>query len=147
MCPEDPWKSKLINHEFDHVSISTDPRMQALLKRILALPIRFRLPLDNLAQSPLAPIYKPEIEKKIQSEVRARVVELERIIQAHYDLLDQTSDHGNRDIADRMEMFSTFFTPDTLEKMGFGFPEQAKETAKASQRINWKEHYPWNPTQ
>ena len=33
--PASPWESKLLRHEFDHVAISSDPRMSKIMKRVL----------------------------------------------------------------------------------------------------------------
>ena len=34
-APAKPWESKLLRHEFDHVAISTDPRILKIIKREL----------------------------------------------------------------------------------------------------------------
>ena len=146
--PEKPWTSRLLQHEFDHVSISTDPRLRILLKKCLGAPLRFEIPAqpptDPLAQDPSALPLGKRIARKIQELMDQRVKELERITQALNDRFDRESAQGAESITARDSFFSDFFTRDQLQKSEFKFPEILDDYAKSIAKADWQEHYRWN---
>lgn len=141
--PKDPWKSPLLQHEFDHVSISTDPRLRSLLKNYLGTPLEIQLP----QETPDDPDPKPldiRIDQEIQRTLQNRVKEIERITQSLNDLFDKESSDGVRSIAQRERFFSDFFTVETLKKLDFKSPEIFEEYTKVISKSQWQEHYSLN---
>ncbi|MCE2752183.1 MAG: hypothetical protein LW720_09865 [Pirellula sp.] len=143
--PAEPWKSRLLQHEFDHVSISTDPRLKILAKECLGARIEFELPSvpttdtspENQPPAPLA----TRMERQIQSLMEKRAKEIERITQLLNDRFDRESKDGVQSIGARESFFSDFFTPDTLRKLDFEFPKLLDPYTSACRRAPWKEHY------
>lgn len=151
--PEFPWKSPLMQHEFDHVSTSTDPRLQLLVKEYLGAPLRFeyRWAAGNTEGAQVEGTsgrvdrkIAGEIEQSIRDRLAGRIKEVERIIQKHYDWLDQKTGHGRRGIDDRESFFAPFFMPETLEGMEFKEIEDSAIAKKLQAEVKWKEHYQWN---
>jgi hypothetical protein len=146
--PEYPWKSKLLQHEFDHVSISTDPRLKILLKMVLAAPLRFEIPADPPPQpsnnEPSTQSLNQRIDQKVAELMQERVSEIERITQALNDRFDRESNDGAGSIARRESFFSEFYSPETLAKLDFKFPMILDEYSKAISKAAWEEHYSWN---
>jgi hypothetical protein len=146
--PAEPWKSRLLQHEFDHVSISTDPRLKILAKECLGARIEFELPSiptteNSTENQPPAPL-TTRIERQIQTLMDQRAKEIERITQLLNDRFDRESKDGIQTIGAREAFFADFFSPDTLRKLDFQFPKLLDPYASASSRAPWKEHYTLN---
>lgn len=139
---KDPWKSRLLQHEFDHVSISTDPRLKILLKICLGEPLKIQIPLetDNSETRPLS----TRIDQEIHRTMQQRVQEIERITQALNDQFDKESSDGVRNITSRERFFSEFFTVETLKRLEFKNPSIFEEYTKAISKSQWQEHYSLN---
>jgi hypothetical protein len=146
--PAEPWKSRLIQHEFDHVSISTDPRLRILAKDCLGARIQFELPSAPPAQEtkesqPAEPL-ATRINHQIQILMQQRAKEIERITQALNDRFDRESKDGIQYLSARETFFADFFSPETLRKLDFQFPTLLEDYASACRRAAWKEHYTLN---
>lgn len=146
--PAEPWKSRLLQHEFDHVSISTDPRLKILAKECLGARIEFELPAsvpasEDSKAAPAAPL-ATRIERQIQTLMEQRAKEIERITQALNDRFDRESKDGVQHIHTREMFFADFFTPDTLRTLDFQFSKLLENYASACRRAPWKEHYTLN---
>lgn len=172
--PKDPWKSPLLQHEFDHVSCSTDPRLRIVIKESFGAPFRFEhrwTPDENsppknssTSKSTLAKSAVEQIEQKIRDTLTERIKEIERIIQLHYDRLDEKTRSGQIAISDRLDFFEPFYSAKTLEEMEFADFNQSAIAKKLDAAVNgdkprgtkddealsirkatpWKEHYQWN---
>lgn len=151
--PEYPWKSPLVQHEFDHVSSSTDPRLRVLVKEYLGAALRFehRWQVDTSDGSRVQGIggrvdrmVAGDIEQSIRDRLAGRIKEIERVIQLHYDWLDRKTGHGRRGLEDRELFFASFYMPKTLEEMEFKEIEDSAIAKKLQGEVKWKEHYQWN---
>jgi hypothetical protein len=138
--PESPWKSKLLQHEFDHVSISTDPRLKVLLKLALGADMQFEI-LAQEIQSQENQTLAQHIENQIATRMKHRVSEIERVTQAFNDRFDKESRNGSESIRQREELFVDFFAPESLQKLDFQSSEILSQYAKAIAKSTWKEHY------
>lgn len=151
--PESPWKSPLVQHEFDHVSTSTDPRLRILVKDYLGAPLRFEHRWEAEA-SEGSPVRRNEgrvdrgvtgqIEQSIRDRLAGRIKEVERVIQWHYDWLDRKTGHGRRGLEDRESFFALFYMPKTLEEIEFKEIEDSAIAKKLQAEVKWREHYEWN---
>jgi len=146
--PTEPWKSRLLQHEFDHVSISTDPRLRILAKECLGARIQFELPSEPPAQEtkesqPAEPL-ATRINHQIQILMQQRAKEIERITQALNDRFDRESKDGIQYLSARETFFADFFSPETIRKLDFQFPTLLKDYPSACKRADWKEHYTLN---
>lgn len=138
--PESPWRSRLLQHEFDHVSISTDPRLRVLLKQVLGAPMTLELANETPAIESATPL-EQRIDSKVAALMKERVQEIERVTQAFNDHFDRESNSGVRAIQTREEFFGDFFTADSLVKLNFKFPETLDVFSKSIAKSDWKEHY------
>ncbi|MFM9061669.1 MAG: hypothetical protein ACKOOI_01340 [Pirellula sp.] len=139
---KDPWKSRLLQHEFDHVSISTDPRLNTLLKICLGAPLKIQIPLET-EESETRPL-STRIDEQIHRTMQQRVKEIERITQALNDQFDKESSDGVRNISERERFFSEFFTVETLKRLEFKSPSIFEEYNKAISKSPWQVHYSLN---
>jgi len=112
--PTSPWESKLLRHEFDHVAISTDPRLVKILKRTLE---QRRQWIEKWEQTN-APTEK-DVRERVQAAIEADVQLLEKLVQCQYDLLDQESAQGLSVISSRKEFFNGLYSVDGLERCNF----------------------------
>jgi len=112
--PALPWESKLLRHEFDHVAISTDPRLVKIIKRTLQ---QRRQWLEKWEQAN-APTEK-EVRERILATIKADVQLLEKLVQCQYDLLDRESAQGLSVISSRKEFFSGLYSVEGLERCKF----------------------------
>lgn len=123
--PSSPWESKLLRHEFDHVSISTDPRLTKIIKRTL----QQRREWVAEFQQTSAP-KEQELRKSIYEKVVDEVKMLEQLVQFDYDLLDEESSHGLSDIQNRHAFFKGLFTVEGLERGKFKLDAPMKAFVK-----------------
>lgn len=139
---KDPWKSRLLQHEFDHVSISTDPRLKILLKLCLGETLKIQIPTET-DKSETRPL-STRIDQEIHRTMQQRVQEIERITQALNDQFDKESSDGVRNISERERFFSEFFTVETLKRLEFKSSSIYGEYTKAISTSQWQEHYSLN---
>lgn len=120
-APSDPWQSKLLRHEFDHVSISTDPRLNKLIQRVLQ---RRRTFIAKWEQESMPK--ENEIRARIQEVIDLEIHEIENMIQIQYDLLDKESRDGIASIGSRKDFFNSLYTVPGLERCRFEYVEDVR---------------------
>ena len=113
------WQGRILWHEFDHVSVSLDPRAKMLLRHLLK---RLRVidrtldegeePSDEL----LGKIVEDEITKRRQA-----VVDLMR---QNNVLLDKVGGHGVQAVPDRSAFFTKLYTKEHLAEQKFPYVDQ-----------------------
>lgn len=112
------WKSRLLLHEFDHVCISTDPRVVAIAEDLFFGRERLEVVVD-------AEGYQQQVQKEIERQILEKFEERKeafgKMLQAAYDRLDALSLHGLQPIEDRKKMFADLYSHDFLEAID-GFP-------------------------
>ena len=124
-APTSPWESKLLQHEFDHVAISTDPRMLKIIKRELQ---QRRQWVGKWEQNG-APT-EQDVRKTIFEAITAEVKSLEQLVQSQYDVLDQESNQGLSDIHSRKDFFRRLYTVEGLERCKYVFNDGMREFVK-----------------
>jgi hypothetical protein len=112
------WKSRLLLHEFDHVCISTDPRVAAIAEDLFFGRERLEVVVDAKGYQQQI---QQEIEKQILEKFEGRKAAFGKMLQAAYDRLDALSLHGLQPIEDRKKLFTELFSRDFLEAID-GFP-------------------------
>jgi len=132
----DPWDTALLKHEFDHVAISTDPRFRQFLKQLLQQPIEctVRWPRDEQLTSAI-------IDQAINAEMAARIHELERLVQAQYDRLDQASRDGRNTIEDREQFFHSLYSLDSIRECHFLYLDTVKPLVQDRPSKEVREHF------
>lgn len=114
--PKSPWQSALMKHEFDHVAISTDPRLIKIIQKVLE---RRKTWVEEFEQATMP--RESEIRQRIEVEVGRTVKICETMIQAQYDELDKKSTDGMSSIENRQEFFLGMFSVQGLERCKFAF--------------------------
>ncbi len=108
------WQSKwyhvLLKHEFDHVAISSDPRIAILADKLFNQSDNFRINIGNGQSTEEA------IERMVQNKFEERKIRLQKWIQDLYDELDQVSNLGRDAIPDRMAFFRNLYSEERLRK-------------------------------
>ena len=112
--PSSPWESKLLRHEFDHVAISTDPRLLKIIKRALQQRRQWAAKWEQAS----APSEK-DIRKSILESFKSDVTSLEQLVQSQYDVLDQVSFQGLSAIRMRTDFFKRLYTVEGLDQCNY----------------------------
>ena len=124
-APSSPWESKLLRHEFDHVAISTDPRLLKIIKRALQQRRQWVAKWEQAS----APTEK-DIRKSILEAFRSDVTSLEQMVQAQYDVLDKTSSQGLSAIPIRTDFFKQLYTVEGLNGCNYAMDDSMREYVK-----------------
>jgi hypothetical protein len=138
--PDSPWKSRLLQHEFDHVSISTDPRLKVLLSLALGAPMKFEITAQGASTQENETLAQ-RLEEQISTRIKQRASQIERITQSHNDRFDMESNNGSRSITERGSIFADFFSAEAIGKSDLLSPELLGQYSKAIDKTDWKEHY------
>lgn len=101
MVGEDFFHQRLVNHEFDHVAISADPRLPALLTRMLtARNSKVFVPLsDEEAESRDRATYAIMARNAAREETAKVFEDFASLIRIRYKELDQATRHGIEPLA------------------------------------------------
>lgn len=134
--PRDPWASPLVRHEFDHVAISTDPR----LKKIILKVLREKEQWTESWTSETKPS-DAEVRKAVNGRLQARIPELERLVQAQYIQLDSESRDGRANLGDRTRFFRELYSVAGLEKCRFLYLDAVRVIMQDSSDTDVSEHY------
>jgi len=134
--PTKPWDTALLQHEFDHVAISSDPRMLAMLgslegrkSSLVASPDEDTNVSEAWAQG--------EIEKSVKDLQQA----VEKLVQQYYVRLDKISNNGLKTIEDRSKFFSEVYSTDDLKSMKFPFIPEVVDSLKKIKPEAISRHY------
>jgi hypothetical protein len=113
---EDRWNDSLMRHEFDHVAVSSDPRVSLLLKHL----VRSMGTIETRpGEMPLSD--RTRIQQLINQECSKRTRALVDLVQANQHLLDEITEHGMRPLPDRETFFKSLYTAPNLHKAGFPY--------------------------
>lgn len=136
--PAKPWESMLLQHEFDHVSISTDPRLKKIAEEVLVQPIRCTVRWTK-AQG----LQREAIDTAIKEEMSARISELERLVQTNYDALDRETRDGQANLRERFKFFQELYSRPWLGKSEFKYLDAIRSSTQDSANKNKEvlEHY------
>ncbi len=129
------WNGIVLIHEFDHVAISTDPRIGMLANQIY--PRRMRLS----AQLDAVQVTEKEIQLFIKRETDQRVDEIRRIIQGNYDALDSSTRDGYQALDDRAAFFQSLYSQENLAKHDFLYLSKSSSLIKQSKYRDVSKHY------
>jgi hypothetical protein len=123
--PNSPWDSRLLKHEFDHVAISSDPRLLKIIKRTLQQRKQWTAQWQQVD----APT-EEDVKKKILENVVADVKSFEQLVQSQYDYLDKESGQGTSTIENRMAFFNSLYKQEGLERCKFQMDKSMKSFIK-----------------
>jgi len=112
--PVDPWESALMKHEFDHVAISTDPRLLKVMERVFKRKWVLTEEWDQVSRPTDADV-KSCVEQMLAREVK----NCEQLIQQQYDWLDLQTISGSQSLDSRMSFFQELYSFQGLERCSF----------------------------
>lgn len=115
------WTNSLVQHEFDHVAMTVDPRVRMLIEQVCrATPtIERGLPLGTELNDPF-------IDRLIREEVEPRYQAVLDLLIANEKDLDKVTRHGGHDLPDRRAYFKALFTEPNLRQHGFPYLADVK---------------------
>jgi len=139
--PSLPWESRLLRHEFDHVAISSDPRILKIMKRMLQQRQQWTATFEQVNR-PTEKDFRKCILERITTQVRT----IEMLVQSQYDYLDQESAQGVTNIVDRKEFFTRLYTMEGVDRCKIELGDSTRDYVKQllSSEANQKEidgHY------
>lgn len=120
------WSDVLVKHEFDHVAISTDPRVRMLMEHL----IRNLRTIDHRFNRFDVPSRK-ELQQIIDEEHAKRRDAVLAVVQRQYQRLDELTDHGNRELPDRDTFFHNLYTKSGLDEAQFPYLGEVLDLLKS----------------
>ncbi len=134
--PAKPWDSALLLHEFDHVAISTDPRLFAILRSLegRVSTIIVTAPKNGKPNDAWAKLKIEESSKVFQQAV-------EELVNSYYVRLDDISRHGLQAIDDRAKFFAHIYSIDDLQVSDFAYLDEVREHVEQVEPEAIKRHY------
>ena len=132
--PPNPWKSSLLSHEFDHVAISTDPRLIKILQRIFS---RKRILLEEWKQDEMPT--RDQVLSRVSADADKDIRVCESMLQSQYDWLDLKSVSGVSPIESRYEFFQDLYSLSGLERCQFVHLDVAKKLFEARKSLDFKD--------
>jgi hypothetical protein len=134
--PTKPWASALLRHEFDHVAVSTDPRLIAIVESLDGSEVDVEV--DNLGDRQQ---HKASVARAVDEYVKRFRVSIEMLVMEKYKALDATSSDGMVLIGDRKSFFRDLYSHETLRRDAFAYLEQALPGVDRVAESALKRHY------
>ncbi len=134
--PSKPWVSALLLHEFDHVAVSTDPRLAAIVESLenSDIVVKVKEASDQRA-------LRATIDQAVDEYTRNFRVAIEKLVNKCYVKLDGESQNGLKLIDARSEFFQSLYSVETLRREEFPYLDQALKAIERVQDRSLKEHY------
>jgi hypothetical protein len=134
---ENWWNDRILLHEFDHVAISTDPRVSQLVRSLVGTSFTFVAESDSGQSKPS----QDEVLALVRAELNKRRNAIQDCVQKNYDLLDGVSGSGTRAIQERNKFFEQLFMRDNLLKNDFNIGEDVKKLIASPKYKKIAGHY------
>ena len=123
------WDSSLVQHEFEHVRVNSDPRVELLIQELVNAIKR----IDIKAKS--RTISRAELTERVEKEIDKRVDEVTRLVQGNNDLLDTVTQHGISTSSRDPNFFYRLFTPENLADQKFSYSDDVKSLLKSKKYV------------
>lgn len=120
--PMNPWESALMKHEFDHVAISTDPRLLKIMERVFKRKWGFTEEWNQTSRPTDA-----DVQSRVEHLLAGEVKNCEQLIQQQYDWLDLQSVSGSQSLDSRISFFQELYSFQGLERCSFARRDLVKE--------------------
>jgi hypothetical protein len=123
---DDRWADPLVRHEFDHVAVSTDPRVRMLVEHLLLNLPEFErwAPGGTLLDDKF---YRSAVDERI-AERRKAVLQL---VEANQQRLEEITRHGTRWTPDRQALFRSVYTEANLQETEFPYLADVKDLLRS----------------
>jgi hypothetical protein len=134
--PAKPWESALLLHEFDHVAISTDPRLAAIFDSFQGSKALLKVEL-SAGES----LSRARIDDEVSNYVARFRKSIEDLVGENYKRLDAESNDGLRSIGDRRKFFAELYSNDRLQGEKFEFGDVVEKQIVKEKPIQIEQHY------
>lgn len=130
------WKDKLLRHEFDHIAISSDPRIKKLASKLLYANLQI-----ELSAQFAEPQRNQETDRLVSEAFDRRRAELERAIRVAYEQLDANSSNGMEAISNRSDFLDALYSAEWFQSNGFDLTSEHASFLKSRNYQRRGEHY------
>lgn len=132
------WTKRLVRHEFDHVAVSSDPKLKLLIAQLLR-----RLPVITRTADAGTSMTEAYCREIVNEEIAKRREAVGKLVQANHDLLDKVTRHGMARLPDREAFFNRLYSRENLEEAGFPYSKELlsllkRKTYGATKPLNLK---------
>jgi hypothetical protein len=134
--PSKPWVSTLLLHEFDHVAVSTDPRLAAIVESLENSEV-----IVAVKESSDRRILKMAMDQAVAEYAKKFQVSIEKLVNKNYVKLDDKSQNGLTMIDDRGRFFQSLYSVEALRREEFPYLAQVSKAIERVQDKSLKEHY------
>jgi hypothetical protein len=134
--PIKPWASALLLHEFDHVAISTDPRLAAIIETFDDSQLIIEIQ-DNQDRRKL----KAAVDQAVAEHVKKFQALIEKLVNDKYKKLDEKSSNGLIPIGERGSFFHDLYSIETLRSEAFPCLDQVSEAIANVREASINQHY------
>lgn len=136
------WDSRLLGHEFDHVTVSLDPRARAMLVHLCG-----ELPAHRFSMAGQEKPSTAQLQAGINREIDRRQFAVLDLIRANYVALDKVSRNGATAMQDRKDFFESLYTQSNLEATEFPFQKEVASLLESEAYRQLRPRYvPADPT-
>ena len=97
--PKDFWQDSIVQHEFDHVRLSTHPMLDKIFARNLKAASRFRHELHNDQR-----VDEAMVNEWVREKVKAAFDEIYDLVKIRYRELDRVTRHGMEPVPPESEV-------------------------------------------
>lgn len=132
----DGWESPLLRHEFDHVAVTTDPRVMKLSEAVMFDPFTF-----TLESATSAAAIEKATHQQCENAFEQRKAALISLLNDAYGDLDKRSQHGLQPIEDRQDFFASLYQEEWLMEKQFAWIKPCKKLFKSSGYRKLGDHY------
>lgn len=108
--PNEPWQDRLMKHEMDHVAITTDPRLQDLVRGLFSRGFTIEVE-PNSERGGGTSDFQSQIDQFTSDVIK----EMETLLQHQYDELDRFSQDGLAELEDREQFFLSLYDFDACK--------------------------------
>jgi hypothetical protein len=130
------WEDPLTRHEFDHVAISIDPRIQRLLQAVFQSVEKLELPLP-----PGEELTAAWVNREVDELFDARGHAVYKVVSFNNLLLDRITQHGTQAIENREAFFQRLYTKPNLDEADFALTGEVLELLKSEAYRQLEPHY------
>lgn len=115
LANSDFWESRLLEHEFEHVQVNTDPRVFMLAETVLRTNNQIQIPTANPGVRASRQQVNQLVEKRLQENVKI----CEDLVRKNNKLLDRITQHGMTTLESEPNFFRRLYTKENLQEQEF----------------------------
>lgn len=111
-----PWHNRLLDHEYDHVAVSSDDRVVRLLNHLAS-----NFVIKDIHVSSRDKITKAFLDARVNEQLTKYENAVEEAVKKNYELLDKITIHGIKPIPRRDSFFAQLYDRANLRRHKFAY--------------------------